>query len=98
MAYPLKVGVMSRSLRDIKNKRARHVRDKNNPGKWVDLPCSFGKKGRDGNYIVNVTLVHQIRARTDMKYQEVRDTLALVFLMDKQLLVVMGRDGIEEAV
>ena len=89
---------MSRALRGIKKKRARHVRDRNNPGKWVDLPCSFDKEERDGNYIVNVTLVHQIRARPDMEYQRVSDTLALVFLMDEELLVVMGRDGIEEAV
>ena len=62
---------MSRALRGIKKKRARHVRDRNNPGKWVDLPCPFDKKERDGNYIVNVTLVHQIRARPDMEYQRV---------------------------
>lgn len=98
MAYHLSAGEMSRAFRDIRKKRARHVRDKNNPSTWVELPCSFEKKGRDGNYIVNVTLAHQIRARPDMEYQRVSDSLALVFLMNEQLLVVMGRDGIEEAV
>lgn len=98
MAYPLRQGDMSRALKDAKKKSARRVRDKNNPGTWIELPCSFEKETRGGNYIVNVTLVHQIRARKDMEYQRVTDSLALVFLMSKEMLVVMGRDGIGEAV
>lgn len=98
MAYPLNLADMGKAFRGAKKRRARRVRDKNNPGSWVELPCSFERTERDGNYIVNVTLVHQVRARSDMEYQRATDNLALVFLQGKRLLVVMGRDGIEEAV
>ena len=98
MAYPLKPADMSRAFKGAKKRRARRVRDKNNPGSWIELPCSFERTERDGNYIVNVTLVHQIRARSDMEYQRATDNLALVFLLGERILVAMGRDGIEEAV
>ena len=94
MAYPLNLADMSKAFRGAKKGGARRVRDKNNPGSWVELPCSFERTERDGNYIVNVTLVHQVRARSDMEYQRATDNLALVFLQGKRLLVVMGRDGI----
>ena len=98
MAYLLKARDMSKAFKGIKGKRTRRVRDKNNPGTWIELPCSFDRTDRDGNYIVNVTLAHQVRARADMEYQKVTDNVALVFLLSEQMLVVMGRDGIEEAI
>lgn len=98
MVYLLKARDMNKALKGIKDKGTRRVRDKNNPGTWVELPCSFDRTERNGNYIVNVTLAHQIRARADMEYQKVTDNVALVFLMSEQMLVVMGRDGIEEAI
>ena len=39
MAYPLKPADMSRAFKGAKKRRARRVRDKNNPGSWIELPC-----------------------------------------------------------
>ena len=71
--------------------------DKNNRGSQISLPCKYDKVERDGNYIVNVKITHQVRMRQDMDYEMVTDHLALVFVLKKQVLAVMGRVAIDDA-
>lgn len=98
MAYTLRQVGTSRAFKDAKKKSVRRVRDKNNPGTWIELPHSFEKETRGGDYTANAALVRRIRARKDMEHQRATGSPAPVFLMSAGVPVVMGRDGIGEAV
>lgn len=96
MQYPLRPDGAGASFRGAK--KVRRVGDKNRPDSWIELPCSLERAEKDGNYTADIGTVHQLRARSDMEYQEVTGNLALVFILGKKILAAMGRDGIGKAV
>lgn len=96
MGYMLKLAELQESFRGVTSK-PRVTRDKNGKGAMIRLPCKYEKVERDGNYIVNINITHQMRARPDMEYEQVTDSLALVFALKKQFLAVMGRHAIGDA-
>lgn len=92
MEAPLRVDEIRRGLENTRNQQ-RVVDDKNVIGDRITLNCRFGRGAeRDDNYILEVNIEYQIRAKRDLPYQVVHDRLKFIFFTHEDTLVVLGSD------
>lgn len=91
---PLGIDKITRQFAKIKNK-PRKVKDKNVDSQKITLGCKFNKKEViDGNYILGVSIEHQVHPKKDTKYQKIRDYFIFIFFTNDDFLAVLGRPDV----